>query len=206
MMKHLPWRVFIITSLLAALAVPSRAADVRLYLMPASQALAPGATVRLAIRVDTGGEAVNAVQANVNYPADKFEFIRIDGGGSALGIAAESKGGGGSAQVARAALQPVSGDQLVATVVLRAKAAGTAQVAWADGSSVLRASDSRNILSATTGGSYDIKDRGPVIQSCPTNPASIGRNFGWYALPALFGLLAAAAVWRLRRGKGNKPR
>jgi hypothetical protein len=133
------------------------AASASVRLSPASGSVAKGRTIVIGIRENSGGDPVNAAAATLSYPADKFDFVGISNSG-AFGIAAASSGGGGSVHVDRGALPAVSGDQLIASVTLRAKVnSGSAAVSIA-GAEIRSANDSSVIPSSVSGGNYSFTD------------------------------------------------
>lgn len=153
---------YLLSSLIAfaALLLPASqvlAASATLYLSPSSGSVANGDTISVGIRENSGSQAVNGVQANLTYPASLFDVANVISS-SAFSITAQNNYGNGSIQLGRGALPSVSGDQLVATIVFKAKASsGTAGVSFAAGSQVA-ADDGNgtNILSGTSGGNYSL--------------------------------------------------
>lgn len=141
-----------IVSILAVVLI--RAAGTRLYLAPGSAEMATSATLQVAIRVDSP-DLVNAVQANVSYPADKLELVGVDYTGSAFGVQAEETKSSGLVKIARGVnggSPSVTGDNLVATLTFRALVAGTANLSFATGSAVAKDDGTgTNILSSTSG-------------------------------------------------------
>lgn len=129
-----------------------------IYLSPGSRSVSGGSSFSVSVRTNTNGESVNAVQANLSYPADKLDFVGISGGGSAFTIDAPSSGGGGGVSISRGVIGGVTGDKLIATVTFRAKAGatGVATVNVAGGSALVRASDQANVYSGGAGGNYTI--------------------------------------------------
>jgi hypothetical protein len=138
---------------------PNQTAAVTLTLAPSSQRLQVGSEIGLAVKLNTNGQAVNSVQADLSYPTDKLEFVRIDTLNSAFGVSAPSSGGSGAVSIVRASTTPInSGDVLVATVYFKPKASGRkVAVRFADSSVVLRTPDSVNILQRKIDGSYTIQ-------------------------------------------------
>lgn len=147
--------VLVLAGFLVVIRIYATAAT--LYLSPASATVNVGSNFSVAVRVNTGGDAVNAVQANLSYPASLLDFVSISGAGSAFEIQAESSGGNGQIRIGRGTVQPVSGDALVATITLKGKASGTATVSFNGDSAVVRSSDSANILSSTQSGTYTVQ-------------------------------------------------
>lgn len=141
--------------------VPVHAAA-SLYLSPASSSVAQGSSFSVSVRVNTGGDGVNAVQANLSYPVDKLDFLGISTYGTAFEIQAENTGGGGSIRIGRGHVGSVTGDQLVATITFKAKpSSGSATVGFTSGSAVVRTSDNKNIISGKSGGTYSFKAAPP---------------------------------------------
>ncbi|MBA3757381.1 hypothetical protein H0X09_00740 [Candidatus Saccharibacteria bacterium] len=147
---------------------PVYAASATLSLSPGSSNVAQGATLTVTIKVNAD-EPVNGVQANLSYPANLLDFLSI-GSSSAFSVVAQNSGGGGSVQIGRGALPPVSGSQTVATVRFKAKTnAGTATINFVGGSQVISASSNKDIMTGSVGGNYTLK---PPAAPTPTAPAA----------------------------------
>jgi hypothetical protein len=149
----------------------SAAGTASMYLVPSSGTYAPGAVISVGVYEDSGSDQVNAVQANLTYSTSTLTFSSISDS-SAFGVDAQSTGGGGSVQIGRGAISPVSGAQLVATVRFTASAAGSASISFASGSAVVRSSDNQNESLSTSGGSYTVSAPAPPPSSPP--PTSSG--------------------------------
>jgi hypothetical protein len=164
--------VIIATALLVAWAavVPALAAgNASLYLKEATGTFKKGDTVRVAVRIDTQEEMVNAVQADFTYPADQLEFRTIDASGTAFGIDAQSTGGNGSVDIARGTILPVKGDQLVATVEFKVVSQeGSAVLNIAQDSKIIRVSDTADILGTKLGATYSISSPSETPAPTPT--------------------------------------
>ncbi|HEY4695176.1 MAG TPA: hypothetical protein VIH52_04425 [Candidatus Nanoarchaeia archaeon] len=172
---------FLILFALAAVANPSSVrAAATLYLSPASKTVNNGENFAVSVYTNTGGDPVNAVQANLSYPTATLQFISVDSSGSAFEIAAETSGGSGSVRIGKGTLTPKTGVQLVGIVNFKAIAAGTASVSFASGSAVLRSTDNANILSGPTGGTYTVNNPPSYSQGSyssgqtPTSPPPSG--------------------------------
>ncbi len=148
----------VILSMLITTVSPVYAAGTTLQLSPASATVAPNSDFTVEVRINTGTESINAVQANFSYPANMVEFVRVSGTNSAFEIGAPSSGGNGRVSIARAQLGGVSSnDALVATVTFRVIAgSGSAAMVFTDGTEALSNTDSRNVLTGTSGGTYII--------------------------------------------------
>ena len=79
------------------------------YLTTASKDVKQGAEFTFDVWSDSQEENVNAVQANINYPADKFDFVKVDGSGSAFELEAQATGGDGQVQIGRAHIGDLRG-------------------------------------------------------------------------------------------------
>jgi hypothetical protein len=144
-------------ALYQAFAAPKTSNQAILYVSPASLKVSSGNTLAIEIWMDAKSQPVNAVQANLSYPADKFDFSSVDNSGSAFEVAAQSDGGNGSIKIARGHVGSLSGKQLVTRVNLVAKSGtgkGNATINFTSGSVIVRSTDNVNVLSGTTGGRY----------------------------------------------------
>ncbi len=162
-MKKLLSKFLIIALFLGAfsfISVQPAHAAASLYLSPSGATVSQGATFTVFIRVNTGGAKVNAIQANLSYPADKLDFLWVGTGGTAFEITAEGFGGGGVVKIGRGTISAKSGDLLVASVAFKAKlSSGSATVSFAGGSAVVTSGN--NILSGKSGGTYSFKKAPP---------------------------------------------
>lgn len=149
----------------AFLLFPKFALASTLYLSPGSGNIPVGGVVSFQVRLNTGGEGVNAVSAFLSYPADKLDVAWVSPTGT-FGIEAERSFGGGIIKISRGNLSPVSGNVSVATIGFRGKTEGSATVAFIGGSSAPRASDSSDSLNL--GGSGGAVMR--IVKGVPAAP------------------------------------
>jgi hypothetical protein len=151
-----------------------------IYLNPASQSYGINTTFVVDVRENSGTTPVNAVQANFTYNATLVDFVSIDATGSAFDIAAPSSGGNGSVSIARGkTTTSVTGDQLVAKVTFKTKAAGgSVAMAFTTGTALVSYSTNTDILGGlgnTGGGTYTIDTTPPTVTvTGPASGASIG--------------------------------
>lgn len=124
MMKRILSYTFALAMLitLALPAVPAQAAAASIYLTAYDQRVAPGSNLILALYMNGGGKAVNAVEANLSYSASKLQYIGLSYTGSAFEIGASGSGGGGSINVSRGTTGSVPGSGLIATITFKALA------------------------------------------------------------------------------------
>lgn len=110
MVAVLPFRVF--------------AASPNITLAPSATSVTAGDTVTVTISEDSGTEPVNAVQANLSYPANLLQYVST-GDNAKFDIDAQTSVSGGTVQIARGTLTPVTGAQAVATLTFKARASIT---------------------------------------------------------------------------------
>ena len=78
--KFLLVSIIFIFFLVSGLTAVARAAT--LYLLPQSQNVYKGDSFLVEVRLDSGGEGVNAAQVNLNFPTDLLEIVDFNKGGS----------------------------------------------------------------------------------------------------------------------------
>lgn len=129
-----------------------------MYLSPGTATIPQANISTIQVRLNTKGEAVNAVSAFLSYPSDKLEVAWINYNSSVFGIQAENTYGGGVIKISRGNISSLTGDMNVATIGFKGKALGNTTVAFTAGSNVPRASDSSNSLdlAGSIGGNYSI--------------------------------------------------
>jgi hypothetical protein len=141
---------------------------------PSSGSYNPGNTLTVSVYVNSGGQGVNAVQADFTYPASLLQFQSINPSGSAFSIDAASSGGSGSVSIARGNISAVSGSNLlVAQVTFQVLSAGTASITFSGSSAVVSSSSNQDILNTKSGASYTISNPAP-----PAPPPSSGSDSG----------------------------
>src|SRR4051812_21269060 len=91
-----------------------------LFLGPPNQTVGKGETFTVSVRMNSGDEPVNSVQAVLSFPSDKLKAVSIDSSASSFGIKAEEKIGKGMIKIVRGTIKPVSGDQLVSSITFKA--------------------------------------------------------------------------------------
>lgn len=125
--------ISIIGLLFAITVLPVSAASARFYLLPENKTINGGDEFEVEIRLDTQGLAGNAVQANISYPEDKLELVRVDMADSDFEVAAKHESGGGIVKISRGTIKKKSGDLEIARLVLKVRSGGEAGVSFADG-------------------------------------------------------------------------
>ena len=83
MIKSMTKKILIITLILLACGIPFFVKAATLYLMPQRQTVYQGDSFLVEVRLDTGGEDINTVAANLSFP-DLLEVIDFSQGNSIL--------------------------------------------------------------------------------------------------------------------------
>jgi len=176
--------VFLLLFFLVLLnARPAQAAQGSLTLIPASGTVLTNQTFNMEIRVNTGGETVNTVTANLSYPIDKIKVTKVDTTNSFVTIWFENSIAQslGKVKLTGSISSPgTSGSNLLlATLTLQALAVTTtgnpANVSFDNTSAIYRNSDNTNILSSSIGAQFTITSSGtstltPVPSISQTTP------------------------------------
>lgn len=128
-----------------------------MYITPNKQRLGQDSLIAN-VWVDSRSEPVNAVQAVINYPADKLTYVSSDSSSSQFTVQAESTNTAGRLVISRGSTTPLTGDQLIATVVFKpvSGSTGKASLTFDASSQLLSSSSHLNILGQTTGGQYTL--------------------------------------------------
>jgi len=175
--------VFLLAALLFGMAAPllyplrAHAMGASLYLGPSSGTFTVGSTFTVSLYINTGGESVNAVQANLNFPPDKLQVVSPSSGESLIQVWVTQpsySNVNGTLHFQGAIPTPGINTQagLLSTVTFRVKATGVATVSFADSKVFLNDGNGTDVLSQTTNGIYHLMlppPEGPIVSS-PTNP------------------------------------
>lgn len=165
----------IVSAIGTFLLIPQLVFASTLYLSPGKTTIPIGGTVAVSVRLNAGGDSVNAVSAFLSYPADKLDVTYVSPG-SVFAIGAENSYGGGVIKISRGSLSAVSGSVGVATIGFRGKSAGTANISFIGGSSAPRASDSSDSLNlgGSAGGTFTVGGTAPApVVKIATQPGQI---------------------------------
>lgn len=124
-------------------AVPANAAGASIYLTANHTLLSDGSTLIVAVYMNGGGNPINAVEADLNYPTSKLQYVGLNYSGGAFSISTPGDGGGnGSVSIQNGSVNPVSGSGLIATVTFRSLSGS--------GSAYIGVSGSSNLINANT--------------------------------------------------------
>src|SRR3989344_6809533 len=149
-----------------------------LYVSPSGGSFVTGSTFTVSIFVNTGGESVNAIEANLTFPVDTLQVVSPTAGNSFIKtwIAQPTYSNtAGTLRFQGAVPNPGINTEagLVSTVTFRTRSVGSAAVRFLDSSRVLL-NDGRgtNALDRTSGATFSITlpaPQGPIVTS-RTNP------------------------------------
>lgn len=127
------------------------------YVTPSVSNYANGATVTITLRLNSGANAINSMQANMSYDSSKLQYVSSNVSSSNLDTNLQNTGGSGALSIALAKLGgSVTGDQLVSTLTFTAIATGSSSLSFTSGTGIAQASDSTNICDEKLGGMYTI--------------------------------------------------
>lgn len=143
------------------------AGSATLSLTPASGSYRVGDTVTVTVQENSGTDAVNAVQADLNY-SGTLQHVSTNLSSSAFTLVGTNTAGGGSVKLGLASTTNRTGQQTVAVVTFRAISAGTSTISFAGTSAIVRASDVFNVLGPTSGATYTISGNTTTPTPTPT--------------------------------------
>jgi len=160
-----------------SLVMPAEAGSASLYLSPSSGTHNVGSTFSVAVKVNSGGVAINTAGGTINFNSAQLNVVSVSKSGSIFTIWAEelsfsnSAGnitfGGGSPK----AFTGTAGT--IFTITFRAKTEGSASVSFASGLVIAADGQATNILSDMKGGTYTLKtaESLPPAEETPTQPS-----------------------------------
>lgn len=91
-------------------------------------------------------QPINAVTALVSYPTDQLTLVSVSDAGSAFDVNVPQTNSAGLVTMTKGSLTPVTGNQLVGTLLFKAKAVGTAPLTVTTDSKLVNSSTNTNIL------------------------------------------------------------
>lgn len=139
--------------------VDSAGRAVNLSVEPSQRRLVAGETITVRVWEDSLSVPVNAVKAQLTYDKDAFDFVAIDSTVSSFSSDDSSTPTDGGVLLSRRASTGLIGRQLVASVVLRAKAeTGNTSITFDGDSKLIHATDQTNVLQKTFDGTYFVSD------------------------------------------------
>lgn len=149
-----------------------------LFLGPATGFYTVGSTFTISLYLNTGGQSVNAIEANLSFPPEKLQVVTPSTGKSLIQVWVDQPSFSntqGTLRFQGAIPTPGinTGSGLISTVTFRVKQTGVAAVKILDTSRVLlNDGKGTDILGERTGGLYELilpPPAGPLVTS-PTHP------------------------------------
>ncbi len=149
---------FILLVALFAYCVPNaKAAGASLYFSPSTGTYEIGGTFKIAVKVNSGGEEINAAEGSISYDADILEATGVSKGSLFMFWTTEPKAGGGSIKFGGGNPSPYKGAAgNVLTISFKAKKLGTAQVRFTSGAVLANDGKGTNILASMGSGNYTV--------------------------------------------------
>lgn len=220
--------VLLFVGLGAIFLVTDAYAAATLSVTPSSQSVTVGTTLPVEVRLNTGGDAVNTVTANLTFSKDKIRLQSVSTTGSFLTIwfelpdtESEVVTANNNGEIRITGSLPTPGqsgsNSLIAKLTFVPIAAGSATLNFASTSAVYRNSDNTNIVgTSNTGGTYTISEVAPTATptlaptSSPTPTPTVPPGTGNGKLPdvgietptfflfTLALLLISSGFWLLR--------
>ncbi len=159
--KSFVWLVILLfTSFISS--NPTQAAGASLYLYPNTGTFVLGSTFRVSVKVNSGGQSINAAEGSISFDADKLAVVSVSKGGSIFNLwTTEPKAGGSSISFGGGIPQPGYNGTAghIITITFKAKKVGTAQVSFTSGAVLANDGKGTNILASMGSGSYTISPR-----------------------------------------------
>jgi hypothetical protein len=130
--------------------VAGRAATQQLYTDPAIVSINQNTDFNVSVRINSGTDPVNAVEADLTYDSTKLQYVSVSSTGSDFPLEASTQATTGSLKLARATnpgSAPITGDGLVAIVTFHSlTGSGSSSITFAGSSAVVRSTDNTNVL------------------------------------------------------------
>ncbi len=149
-----------------------------LSLDPATGTFGIDQTFRVNVTLNTNGEAINAVEADLLFPADKLDVIGLDyttGGCLTMMLDHSYDNAAGYIRLAGGVPSPgfAGAAGHVVTVTFHTKAAGTAPITFDATCAALRNSDNVNVLTGTQPGQFTIAGGASAPGGLVISPAAL---------------------------------
>ncbi len=145
-----------------------------LSLTSTAATVAPGSTLSVTMKEDSGTDPVNSVQASLNYDATQLQYVSMTEGTSFPTIAANSTSTAGVIRVGRATSTPVTGVNNIVTLNFKVLASsGSIGLTYDKNFSfVVRSTDNTDILALTTGANFTVSGTSTGSASISLSPGS----------------------------------
>jgi hypothetical protein len=147
------------------------AANASLYLAPSSGTKVIGSSFNVAVKVNTGGDVINASQGSISYDTGLLQAVSVSRGGSIFNLwTAEPAISGGSINFGGGVPQPgYSGSAgTIFTINFKAIKVGTAQIRFTSGAVLANDGKGTNILASMGSASFTISPAAAAPKPTPS--------------------------------------
>lgn len=148
------------------------AASGSIFFSPASGSLTVGNIITINVKENSGEDEVNVAMATIVYSIDKLEFVDIVSS-PAFSIPVPAPNTAGIIKVAKAALQPVTGTQTIASVRFKVLSAGTTTISF--DSETFLAMKEVLVTDSSIDGTYVLKEAPVSSSTSGSKPSSTSR-------------------------------
>lgn len=146
----------------------AEAAGASLYLTPSTGTFVIGSTFKVGVRVNSGGEPINAAEGSLTYDSDLIEVASLSKGSVFMFWTTEPSSGGGRIRFGGGNPTSYTGSAGgVLTITFKAKKAGTAGLGFSSGAVLANDGKGTNILASMGSASYTIA---PQIEAPVSEP------------------------------------
>jgi hypothetical protein len=168
--------ILISVSFLGNLPLPANAAGATLYLSPSSGTKTVGSTFSVGIKVNSGGNVINAAEGTLSYDGTILETVNTSKSGSIFPFwTAEPSASGGTIRFGGGLPPPAYNGSSghIISVTFRAKKAGEAKINFTSGAVLANDGKGTNIISGMGGASFTIgaASTKPATPAAPEKPS-----------------------------------
>lgn len=162
---------------LSVFALPAEAQSASLYLSPSSNSYTVGNTFSVDVKINTGGQSINAAQGTLVFDTNAFEVTGTSKKGSVFTLWIQDISVSNSAgTITFSGGLPSPGFSGSAgklfTIILKVKTSGVGRITWSSGAVLVNDGRGTNILASMEGGGYTLNPL-ITIPSAPS-PAALG--------------------------------
>ncbi len=152
----------------------AKAQSASLYLSPSTGTYTVGNSFSVAVKVNTGETAINAIEGSLTFETDDFEIVNLSKSGSILTIwTSEPSFSNSAGTINFSGGLPTPGftgsSGTILTIVFKVKTAGTGIVDFSSGAVLANDGKGTNILANMGGGRYTLKPS--VYAPTPSTPS-----------------------------------
>ncbi len=159
-----------------AWAVPTVSRAATLYLSPSSGTYSTGQTFSASVRVNTGGQAINAAEGTLAFPTDLLEVTSLSKSGSVFSLwPSDPSASNSTGKISYSGGVPSPGytgsSGKIFTITFKVKSTGTAAIAASSGKILANDGQGTNILTGQSGGTFTLSQTAAPAPAAPAEPA-----------------------------------